>query len=259
MTGKVVVVTGGSSGIGLAAAGLFSRRGDRVWLVARDPARLEAAATSIGTGVRTIPADVGDPASLLQLRNTLEREEGRIDVLVNSAGQMELMRAEDICDGIDIAERLVRVNYLGTARVTSALLPLIRAGETRSIVNLSTWAAKISPPFMAAYSASKFALTAYTHALRQELRHEGFHVGLVLPGPVATAMIADRIETPMYPRPFGVPIVPPEAVARAILRCSDRRRSEVFVPGHFALLMRLGSAFPGLVDAFYARYVRKTS
>jgi len=259
MTGKVVVVTGGSSGIGLAAAGLFSRRGDRVWLVARDPARLATAAASIGTGVRTIPADVGDPSALRHLRETLLREEGRIDVLVNSAGQMELMRAEDICEGIDVAEHLVRVNYLGTARVTSALLPLLRAGDIRSIVNLSTWAAKISPPFMAAYSASKFALTAYTHALRQELKPEGFHVGLVLPGPVATAMIAGRIETPMYPRPFGVPIVHPEAVARAVVRCSDRRRAEIFVPGHFAPLMRLGSAFPGLVDAFYTRYLRRAS
>jgi short-subunit dehydrogenase len=252
MKNEVVVITGGSSGIGLAAAGLFSRRGARVWLVARDIARLDAAAAGLRGAVRTTAADVSDPESLIRLRETLHREEGRIDTLVNSAGQLELGPAEEIGD--EIAERLLRVNYLGTVRVTSALLPLVRAGSRRSIVNLSTWAAKLAPPFMAAYAGSKFALTGYTHALRQELRREGIHVGLVLPGPVATPMIEGRIGTAHYPRPFGVPVVSPESVARAIIRSVESRRAEIFVPGRFSPLMRLASAFPTLVDIFYRRY-----
>jgi len=250
---EVIVVTGGSSGIGLAAAGLFSRRNARVWLVARDQARLEATAATLGPGVRTFAADVSDPVSIEKLRETLAREEGRVDVLVNSAGQLDLAPAEAIGDGI--AERLVRVNYLGTVWMISAILPLIREGRRRSIVNLSTVAGKISPPFMSAYSASKFALNAYTHALRQEVRREGIHVGLVLPGPVSTPMIEDRLGTAMYPRPIGVPVVTPEVVARAIVRCVAKRRAEVFVPGRFSPAMRIAAAFPTWVDAFYRRYL----
>jgi short-subunit dehydrogenase len=252
MKNEVVVITGGSSGIGLAAAGLFLRRGARVWLVARDAARLNAAAAGLERAARTASADVSDPESLIRLRATLQREEGRIDILVNSAGQLELGPAEEIGD--EIAERLLRVNYLGTVRVTSALLPLVRLGSRRSIINLSTWAAKLAPPFWGAYAGSKFALTGYTHALRQELRREGIHVGLVLPGPVATPMIEGHIGSAHYPRPFGVPVVSPETVARAVVRCAESRRAEIFVPGRFSPLMRLAAAFPTLVDAFYSRY-----
>jgi short-subunit dehydrogenase len=251
MQGEVVLVTGGSSGIGFAAARLFVARGARIWITARDEEKLRAAAANLGPSVRTFPCDVGDASSLATLAEAIRAEEGSLDTLVHSAGQLELAPAED---STDAAERLMRINYLGFARTIIAALPLLRLGSRRSIVGLSSFVGRVVPPYWSAYAASKHAVQAYAHALRQELRRDGFHVGLVLPGPVRSPMTRDVIGTKMYPVPFGVPIISPERVAEAVLHCVTRRRAEVVVPGHFGLLLRLGSAIPKLVDLIYRPY-----
>ena len=104
MKNEVVLITGGSSGIGLAAAARFRDRGARVWITARNEEKLSRAAESLGGSVRYIPSDVTDAPSLANLARVLEREEGRIDVVVNSAGQLELAPA---ADSVEMAERLM--------------------------------------------------------------------------------------------------------------------------------------------------------
>jgi NAD(P)-dependent dehydrogenase (short-subunit alcohol dehydrogenase family) len=252
MHGEVVLITGGSSGIGLAAARLFVHRGARVWITGRDPVKLERAAAEAGAGVRSIVADVAEPASIREMAKAVESAEGRLDVLVNSAGQFDLASVEE--SAAETAERLMRVNYLGVARTVAATLPLMRVGGRRSIVNLSSFVGRVVPPFWSAYAASKHAVQAYTHALRQELRPERFHVGLVLPGPVATPMVENFLRTPMYPVPIGVPVMTTDRIARAIVACVLKRRTEVTVPGHFGPLLRIGSALPRLVDLLYRPY-----
>lgn len=253
MQGEVVLITGGSSGIGLAAARRFLDRGATVWLTARNAEKLRSAVSGLGDRVRILPADVSDVTSLDRLVEAIDTAEGRLDVLVNSAGQLALAPSED---SVEIAERLIRVNYLGTVRTVAAVLPLLRKGSRRSIVNLSSFAGKLTPPYWSAYSATKYAIQAYSSALRQELASERFHVGLVLPGPVQSPMTEDVLETPMYPLPFGVPVISPDRVARSILRSVLRRRTEVVVPGRFAPLLRLAAAFPRLVDLYYLPYRR---
>jgi short-subunit dehydrogenase len=152
----------------------------------------------------------------------------------------------------------MKVNYLGITRVVGAMLPLLRLRKRRSIVNLSSFAGRLAPPYFGAYSASKWALQAYSHSLRQELRHEGFHVGLVLPGPVRSPMTDDLFGTPMYPVPFGVPVITTDVVAKAILRTTLNRRPETVVPGRFSGLLRLAAAFPALVDLYYRPYLNKS-
>jgi NAD(P)-dependent dehydrogenase (short-subunit alcohol dehydrogenase family) len=253
MQGESVLVTGGSSGIGLATARLFVARGATVWITARDEAKLHRASDELGGRVRAVSSDVTDPASLAALISRIEQSDGRLDVLVSSAGQLELARAED---SADIAERLMRVNYFGLARTVAAALPLLRRGSRKSIVSLSSFVGRISPPYWSAYAASKHAVQAYVHCLRQELRKEGFHVGVVLPGPVRSPMTEDVLRTPMYPVPMGVPVLAPDRVAEAILATVLRRKNEVTVPGRFGPLLRLGSAAPRLVDLLYRLYVK---
>lgn len=255
MRGEVVLVTGGSSGIGLAAARRFAQRGAKVWIVARDEVKLHAAAESIEGDVGTLSADVSDPGSLLALARTVEERDGRIDILVNSAGQLEL--GDAAASAADIAERLMRVNYLGLTRVVAATLPLVRAGRRRSIVNLSSFVGRLAPPYWSAYAASKHAVQAYSNALRQELKPEKIHVGIVMPGPVRSPMTQDLLGTPMYPIPFGVPVIEADRVADAILACAFRRKAELAVPHHFGPLLRLGAAFPRLVDLLYLPYRRR--
>jgi NAD(P)-dependent dehydrogenase (short-subunit alcohol dehydrogenase family) len=251
MRGEVVLVTGGSSGIGLATAKRFAARGARVVIAARDAARLHAAAAEVAGDSRGFPTDVTDDSSVRALAESIAETEGRLDVLVNGAGVMELGPAEAL--GAASAERLIQTNYLGAVRVLHAVLPLLRRGERRSIVNVSSLAGKVAPPFMAAYAASKFALAAYTYVLRQELRADGVHVALVSPGPADTPMLAGRMPRTVahYPLPPGVPVVSADDVAAAIERVVLRRSADVTVPRFMGPVVRLGQAFPRLVDWTY--------
>lgn len=253
MVGDVVVITGGSGGIGRAAAAHFAAEGARVVLVARDPERLRRAEWAIGENVWSIPADVATIEGAERIAAEVEEREGRLDVLINGAGRLVIGPASE--RDPEAAEALIRVNYLGLVRAVGACLPLLRRGDRRSIVNVSSIAARIAPPYMAAYAASKFAVDGYTRAIRQELRHEGFHVALVMPGPVDTPMIEGKIGTAYYPLPAGVPVVSPERVGRAIGRAVRRRRAEVVVPRRLSVAARLAGAVPSLVDLFYRRYL----
>lgn len=257
MRDEVVLVTGGSSGIGLAAARRFAEQGARVWITARDEQKLALAARQLGPEVRFAPADVTEPGSLAALVEAIRERDGHLDILLNSAGQLALGSAEASADAL--AERLMRVNYLGLTRVVAATLPLLRAGSRRSIVNLSSFVGKLTPPYWSAYAASKHAVQSYSHALRQELRPERIHVGIVMPGPVLSPMTEDLLRTPMYPVPFGVPVITPDRVAQAILACIRNRRAEVTVPTRFGLLLRLGAAFPRIVDLFYLPHRKSMS
>jgi NAD(P)-dependent dehydrogenase (short-subunit alcohol dehydrogenase family) len=251
MEGEVVVITGGSSGIGLAVAQHFAARGARVVLAARDAARLDAAVATLGGTCRAHSTDITNDHSVSALMESIEANEGRIDCLINCAGVLEIGPAEE--HGVEVAERLMQTNYLGAVRVLQAALPLLRRGSRRSIVNVSSLAGKVAPPFMACYSASKFALAAYTYALRQEVKREGFHVGLVSPGPVDTPMLEGRLpgEVEHYPVPPGVPLIKAEDVARKVGRAVDKRQNDVVVPAHLSPLVRLGQAAPPAVDLVY--------
>jgi len=254
-SGDVILITGGSSGIGLAAARLFLAGGARVYLLARQGPRLEAAVNELGPEVFALPADLADPTAVTAAVQALGREEGRLDLLLNCGGQLEIGPASEL--GPEVAEHLMRVNYLGAVRTIAACLPLLCAGRRRSIVNVSSVAGRMAPPWMAAYAASKFALTAYTLALRQELRQEHFHVGLVYPGPVATAMTEGRIGGPHYPVPRGIPVIGPEQVAEAIAAMVRRRRLEVTVPRGLGIGTRLLAAWPLLTDWVYRGRMRQ--
>jgi short-subunit dehydrogenase len=250
MRGEVALVTGGSSGIGLALAKRLADAGARVFLVARNRDRLRDAELAIGGDVRGVAADLAEPGGAAAAVAEMKRAGAdHLDVLVNCAGQLEVGPAAE--RGPELATRLMHVNFLGTARAIDAALPLLRSGRRRSIVNVSSMAARVAPPFMAAYAASKFALNGYTYALRQELRPEGFHVGLVHPGPVMTPMIEGRVNTAHYQLPPGMPIVGPDRVARAIVRLIERRQQDCTVPAWLGPAIRIAAAFPASVDLLY--------
>lgn len=243
-----VVITGGSSGIGLATARAFAGAGDEVILIARDAERLAAAAAELGDAASVFPADVADEDSVSGVGEQLAAG-GAIDILVNAAGQLETGPAEAVGPGA--FERLMQVNFLGAVRMVHACLPLLRGSRAPAIVNVSSVAGLVAPPFMAAYAASKFALVGYTRSLRQEMHGSGIHIGLVMPGPVDTPMTEGRIGTAHYPLPPFTPIVGPEVVAQVIVRCVARRTAEVVVPGRLAAGCRAASAWPALADRVF--------
>src|SRR5204862_626472 len=182
----VTVVTGASSGIGAAAARRLAREtGAQVVLVARREERLRELAGELGEGASWVAADLVEPDAPARVRAHLEeRHGGALDLLVNNAGTSWRARFAD--GGWDNVHRHMELNFDAVLRLTEALLPLLRASAPSSIVNVASVAGRVGRPGAGAYSASKFALAGWSDSLYAEEREHGVHVGLVLPGFIAT-------------------------------------------------------------------------
>ena len=226
------LVTGASSGIGEATAWRLAREpGARLLLVARREQQLNDLARELG-GATVIAADLTDPQAAQRIRETLEREHGELHMLVNNAGAAWRGRFGD--EGWDNIERHMKLNFEAPARLTEALLPLLRATAARngarrvSIVNVASTAARVSRPNSGAYSASKFALVGWTDALHAEERVHGVHVGVVLPGFVPTeGFPAAELKAKAATRWI---LAKPETVAEAIVEAGPGGKAERYVP-----------------------------
>ena len=184
---RVVVITGCSSGIGLATSIAFARAGDTVIATMRDLGRaapLEAAAAGAGVTVEVVPLDVTSDASVSQAFARVVDEHGRVDVLINSAGLGTSATLEEM--SIDDLQRSLEVNYLGVARTTKAALPLMRAARGGHIIGVSSVGGVVGQPFNDAYCASKHAMEGLYESLHPVAAALGVHVCIVEPGPVAT-------------------------------------------------------------------------
>ena len=181
--GRLVLITGGSQGIGLALARLLAEEGANVWLLARHADALEAACRSLHTspgqkhGYYT--ADVANWDEVQGAVKRLEQEVGVPDLLVNSAGITEPGLIDEI--PVEKYREIMEVNYLGTVHVTKALLPSMLKRGSGDIVNISSAGGFVTGPGYGAYSPSKFAVRGFSDALRAEGKPHGLRVFLVYP------------------------------------------------------------------------------
>ncbi|MCL6547729.1 MAG: SDR family NAD(P)-dependent oxidoreductase [Alicyclobacillus sp.] len=252
LTGEVVVVVGGSSGIGRETAKCFARAGANVVLVARGLDRLQKAAEEVrheGGRVEVCAADVADPAQARKAASFVEERFGRADVLLYSAGVFYLAPAEHM--DIEQAKTSMDVIYWGAVHATQAFLPLIRRGHRKSLVYLASLSVQCTPAFFTAYAAAKHALRGFALSLRQELRPEGIHVGVIFPGPVDTPLIEGHLHGEMYRLPPGVPVLQPEQAARGVYRCVLRRREEAVLPRWMGPAAAFALAFPRWLERYY--------
>ncbi len=178
---KTVLVTGASAGIGYAAAELLLKSGYKVYAGAR---RVEKMRALEKLGARVLALDVTDEASARDAVNLVLQEGGRLDALVNNAGYGAHGAVEDV--PLDEARRQFEVNLFGLARMTQLALPHMRAAGGGHIINISSIAGKITVPAGGWYHASKYAVEAYSDALRLETAQFGIKVVLVEPGPIKT-------------------------------------------------------------------------
>ena len=187
-----VVITGSSSGFGYLAAGAFAERGYRVWATMRNAATKNTGRAqeleAMSDAVRVVDMDVTDAGSVDRATDTIIGEDGNVDVLINNAGIMYVGHTEAY--SVEQAHRQMDVNYYGMIRVTQAVLPHMRRAAAGLIINNSSVAGRVSWPYMGTYSATKFAVEAYSQALRFEMAPFGVDVALVEPGPFPTSLIA---------------------------------------------------------------------
>jgi short-subunit dehydrogenase len=235
----IICITGASSGIGEAAALRLAREpGAELVLVARREDRLRALAERIGR-TTWVAVDLVDDEAPARVREHLEAEHGgRLDVLVNNAGAG--FRATFADGGWENVRKTMAINFDAQLRLTEALLPLLRASAPSSIVNVSSTSGRVARAGTGAYSASKFALAGWSDALWAEEREHGVHVGLVLPGFIATEGFPQK-ELP------GFLVSTPEVGAEAIADCALNGRAERYVPRPYWLAAAARILAPRLV------------
>ena len=238
----IALVTGASSGIGAATARRLAREpGARLVLVARREDRLRTLAAELG-GATVIAADLLDDDAPDRIARTVDDEHGRLDLLVNNAGAAWRGRFGDA--GWDNVRRHMELNFDATVRLTEALLPLLRRSAPSAIVNIASTAGRVARANSGAYSASKFALCGWSDALHLEEREHGVHVGVVLPGFIATEGFPQR-ELLGSARTRWL-VSDAESVADAVVEAGPGGKAERFVPRAYWLAGALRVVAPRL-------------
>jgi NAD(P)-dependent dehydrogenase (short-subunit alcohol dehydrogenase family) len=207
MPPRVTIITGASSGIGLATSVALAQSGDTVVATMRDPGKakpLLRAADDAGVAVEVLPLDVTDDGSVTDCIDTVLERHGTIDILVNNAGvgcsgTLEELSADDFSRSLD-------VNFLGVVRTTKAVLPHMRAAGKGHLIAVSSIAGVFGQPFNDAYCASKFALEGLYEALSPVAAAFGVHVSVVEAGPV-TGNFQQR-SLGVQDRPASSPFLP---------------------------------------------------
>lgn len=188
---RSILITGASSGIGLASARLMRSRGWRVIATAREPSDL--ARLEHDVGVEALQLELSDPQSIARCaRDALDRTHGRLDALFNNAAFGQVGAMEDIT-GV-VLRRQLEVNVVGQHELTRLILPAMRHQGHGRIVQCSSVLGLVSGPYRGAYCASKFALEALSDALRMELAGTGITVSLIEPGPIRTRFLEHALE-----------------------------------------------------------------
>jgi NAD(P)-dependent dehydrogenase (short-subunit alcohol dehydrogenase family) len=213
VTGKTVLVTGGSSGIGRATALRLAEAGAHVLIVARNPEKLAAVRAHIearGGRVTTYGCDLGDAPACDRLIERLLTDHERVDVLINNAGRSIRRGIDQTYERLHDYERLMRINYLAAVRLTLGLLPAMVRRGSGQVINISSIGVLTNAPRFAAYNASKAALEAFSRCAAAEYAGRGIHFTVVNLPLVRTPMVAP---TKIYDH---LELMPPEAAADRI-------------------------------------------
>lgn len=263
-SGKRALITGGSSGIGLAVARALVAEGADVCVVARDPERLEAARAALaehardGRRVLAVTMDVTNAASVKSgVARALELL-GDLDLLVNNAGAATPGYIESQDDAT--CQAMLDVNYLGPVRVTHALLPHFMQRRGGAIVNVSSMLGFMGFFGYAAYAGSKYALAGFTECLRQDLLPFGVAVSICYPPTTETPGLTqeNKIKPPESWAIEGKSkTYAPEHVAAELLRGVRRGKPAILVGASSKMVWRLQRWFPGLVRRLFDGALRK--
>ncbi|QNH63641.1 SDR family oxidoreductase [Hymenobacter sediminicola] len=261
MKDKVVLITGGTSGIGRACAVAFGQAGARVVVTGRDEARLQDTARELaGLGIshHTVRADVGVATDSERAVQETIAAFGRLDVLLNNAGISMRARFQDV--DLSVIERLMQTNFFGTVYTTKFALPHVLASKG-SVVGISSIAGYRGLPGRTGYSASKFAMHGFLEALRTELLPQGVHVLLACPGFTASnirqvALAADGSAQGESPRDEQK-MMSSEEVAQHILNAVRHRRRDLVLTSQGKLTVFLNKWLPAITDKLVLSHFRK--
>jgi short-subunit dehydrogenase len=252
LSDQVIVVTGASSGIGLATAEMAAARGARVVLTSRNEQALLDTVTHIrarGGRAFHIVGDVANPDAVDAVADLAIEQFGRIDTWVNNAGVGVYGKLTDT--PLADKRRLFDVDFWGVVHGCRTAVRHLRASGG-AIINVGSVTSDQPTPLLGIYSAAKHAVKAYTDTLRMELEHDRIpiSISLVKPASINTPFI-EHARSHMDAEPeFLPPVYPPEEVARAILACAERPMRDVLVGGSAKVMSGMGKIAPRAMDTW---------
>jgi short-subunit dehydrogenase len=244
-SGKTVIITGASAGVGAACARAFANEGAKLVLVARGKEALQAIASELQakTDVLSVAMDVANNNDCLDLLTKAKERFGAIHILVNNAGMhvrgdLEHVAASDVAAMVD-------VNLRAPLLLTTAVLPHLIEAKTGAIVMVGSLAGRAPMQGAATYAATKAGLRAFTYGLADELADSDIHIGVVSPGPIDTGFIMSEIDN-VADIVFSQPMSSAESVAEAILQIASGQKLEICMPSLSGRVATLGYLFPAL-------------
>ncbi|MER2997878.1 SDR family oxidoreductase [Pontibacter populi] len=252
MKDKVVLITGGTSGIGKACAFAFGKAGAKVAVSGRNQQNLDQTSQELSAaGIENVAinADVSKEADCQRMvQETIDRF-GKLDVLINNAGISMRALFQDL--DLDVIRKVMDINFWGTVYTTKFALPYIMAAKG-SVIGISSIAGYRGLPARTGYSASKFAMHGFLETLRTEMLHKGVHVLIACPGFTAsnirnTALAANGQQQGESPRDEGN-MMTAEEVADQILKATIKRKRDLVMTFQGKLTVFLNKWFPGLTD-----------
>jgi hypothetical protein len=256
LVGKIVLITGASSGIGAETAKLLSRHGALTVLAARSEDKLKQVAAQLEGPHDVMVMDVTSDESVRAGVAAVREKHGPVDILINNAGYGRFERF--VRTEMPDVQGMMDVNYFGVVRCCRAVLPDMLARGSGHIVNIASLAGKISTPKSSAYAATKRAVLGFTDALRLELRGTGIAVSAVNPGPVDTPFFTiadpDGSYLARMPRWF---VLTPQEVAQGVLKVIRTRRAELDLPRIAGPAVKLAAVAPRLTDRIAGSLLNK--
>lgn len=254
---KVVVITGGSSGIGLDAARRFAAHGAHVVLAARNRERLERAKAqveSVGAKVLAVPTDVALREQVQRLLDATLEHFGRADIWINNAGYGMVAWVEETTP--EEMRAIWEVNFMGVLHGCQVALQQMRRQESGHIINISSLAGRFALPLNSAYAATKHAVNALGQSLARELEGTGIRVSTIMPGLTETPFFKASVRKVPERGKSIVRAAPVGVVGEAIVRCALRPRELIVLAplGRWSLV--LAEAFPFLYRAVARKYLQ---
>lgn len=241
--GRVVILTGASSGIGRQSALDFAKRGAKLVISARRGELLRETAEACEAAGAEVEALVGDLAERAFAEFMAERafeRFGRIDILVNNAGVPKHKHIYDVTP--EDVENTIGVNVMAPAYLILACMPAMLSQGEGWVVNISSAAGRMPPPREAVYAASKFAITGLSEGLALDLAGSNIHVGVIHVGPIDTEIWGKAEFEPAYKGRRH----PPSLISDAIFTCIEKRRHDMMVPRTLLLPYWLKALLPGV-------------